>query len=59
MVSHHGTQVCASGPFFTVWLTTYIMKKVIVLPVHGMGVTEMNYAEELRANLSMKLGPKL
>ncbi len=35
------------------------MKKVIILPVHGMGVTEMNYAEELRANLSNKIGPKL
>ena len=35
------------------------MKKIIILPVHGMGVTEMNYAEGLRTNLSKKLGPKL
>lgn len=35
------------------------MKKIVILPVHGMGNTEMNYAEELRANLSKKLGAAL
>lgn len=35
------------------------MKKIIILPVHGMGNTDTNYAEELRANLSKKLGPTL
>lgn len=33
------------------------MKRIVILPVHGMGNTDTNYAEELRANLSKKLGP--
>ena len=35
------------------------MKRIVVLPVHGMGTTDMNYAEELRGHLSKKLGPDL
>ena len=33
-----------------------MMKKIVVLPVHGMGTTDVNFAEELRTNLSKKLG---
>lgn len=35
------------------------MKKIVILPVHGMGTTDSNFAEELRANLSKKLGSVL
>jgi hypothetical protein len=35
------------------------MKKIVILPVHGMGTTDRNYAEELRTNLSKKLGADL
>ncbi len=32
------------------------MKKIVTLPVHGVGNTEMNFAEELGGNLSRELG---
>lgn len=59
MVSKHGRLLCASNTFITFRIATNIMTKIIVLPVHGMGVTEMNYAVKLSTNLSKKLGPEL
>jgi hypothetical protein len=35
------------------------MKKIVILPVHGMGSTNPDFAEELRTNLSKKLGAAL
>lgn len=35
------------------------MKKIVILPVHGMGRFDENYADELHADLSKRLGPTL